>query len=386
MDGLLEREDSRPKNRMQSTAEWEILADQVSKLIDAGDSSEPARRRELAEAVFEFQARQNPGLAAWMKAAGGADIKRRGPTGLPIAAFKELDITVLESEARVGWFESSGTTSDRKSRHYHNLRTLALYEQSVLGSFIPHLFPEAAQTGRCPQMAALSLIPTPGLAPHSSLARMMATALEWMGAESVCAGASVDRHGTWVFDFDAIARWLAERSGENLPVALFGTAFGFVLLADHLAGGGVGFTLPPGSRVMETGGYKGRSRVVSKSELHLMISRALGVPASRIVTEYGMCELGSQAYDHVAGEPSSVAPEERIFHFPPWAWVRCLSPETLGEVGEGEPGLIEVTDLANAGSSVAILTEDLGMRRGDGFQFLGRREEAGRRGCSLMHA
>lgn len=371
---------------MQSIAEWEVLADNVSKMIDAGDSSEPARRRELAEAVFEFQARHNPGMAAWIHATGGAATKRGSLAGLPIAAFKELEITVLEKEARVGWFESSGTTSELKSRHYHSVRTLALYAQSVLGSLTPHLVPEAAQTGQCPRLAVLSLIPTPEMAPHSSLARMMGTALEWMGAEMVCAGATVDRDGTWRFDFQTATRWLEERADGNLPVAVFGTAFGFVLLADHMEARGVRFTLPAGSRVMETGGYKGRSRVVSKSALHQMVTRVLGVPASHIVTEYGMCELGSQAYDHVAGKLLDGVPEERVFHFPPWAWVRCLSPETLREVGEGEPGLIEVTDLANVGSSVTILTEDLGMRRGDGFQFLGRREEAARRGCSLMHA
>jgi len=54
------------------------------------------------------------------------------------------------------------------------------------------------------------------------------------------------------------------------------------------------------------------------------------------------------------------------------------------EVADGETGLIRVFDLANVFSVLAIQTEDLGVRRGDGFDLLGRTELAEQRGCSLM--
>ena len=85
--------------------------------------------------------------------------------------------------------------------------------------------------------------------------------------------------------------------------------------------------LPPGSRVMETGGYKGRSRTIPKSELHSLICQRLGVPLQNLVSEYGMSELSSQAYDVAIGEPHG---EVRIgcgvFRFPPWTRVRLISP------------------------------------------------------------
>ena len=74
-----------------------------------------------------------------------------------------------------------------------------------------------------------------------------------------------------------------------------------------------------------------------------------------------------------------------LFHFPPWARVRVVSPETGGEVAEGETGLIQVCDLANVRSVMVIQTEDLAVRRGDGFELLGRAELAAPRGCSLMN-
>jgi hypothetical protein len=53
-------------------------------------------------------------------------------------------------------------------------------------------------------------------------------------------------------------------------------------------------------------------------------------------------------------------------------------------VDEGETGLIRVFDLANVFSVAAIQTEDLGIRRGEGFELIGRAQLAEPRGCSLM--
>jgi hypothetical protein len=138
---------------------------------------------------------------------------------------------------------------------------------------------------------------------------------------------------------------------------------------------------------METGGYKNRSRVLPKAELHALITERLGVPRENIVCEYGMSELSSQAYDaefQISNLKSEIA--ERTFRFPPWARVQIISPETGREVAEGETGLIRIFDLANVFSVAAIQTEDLGIRRGDGFELLGRAQLAEPRGCSLMTA
>ena len=110
-----------------------------------------------------------------------------------------------------------------------------------------------------------------------------------------------------------------------------------------------------------------------------MISERLSIPGSNIVTEYGMSELSSQAYDKFAGQST-----ERIFHFPHWARATIISPETGAEVCDGETGLLRIVDLANVGSALAIQTEDLATRRGSGFELIGRAELAEPRGCSLM--
>jgi hypothetical protein len=45
-----------------------------------------------------------------------------------------------------------------------------------------------------------------------------------------------------------------------------------------------------------------------------------------------------------------------------------------------------VYDLANVRSAMAIQTEDLAVRRGDGFELQGRAAPTESRGCSLMPA
>ena len=133
---------------------------------------------------------------------------------------------------------------------------------------------------------------------------------------------------------------------------------------------------------METGGYKGRSRALSRPGLHRLITQWLGVPATHIVSEYGMSELNSQAYDQVVGR---TAPDTaRCYRFPPWARAITVSAETGGEVREGATGLIRVVDLANVRSVLAVQTEDLGVRRADGFELVGRARRTEARGCSLM--
>jgi hypothetical protein len=98
-----------------------------------------------------------------------------------------------------------------------------------------------------------------------------------------------------------------------------------------------------------------------------------------------MSELSSQAYDlQVRNAERGTRNEHRTFHFPPWARAQIISPETGRAVAEGETGLIRVVDLANVWSVLAVQTEDLGVRRGDGFELIGRAALAEPRGCSLM--
>ena len=235
------------------------------------------------------------------------------------------------------------------------------------------------------QFPFLMLTPSAAQAPHSSLVHMFETVRREFASEDSAFVGQVVTPGGWTVDWTKAWVWLSNAANGNQPVALLGTAFGFVELLDWMAEKDLHVELPPGSRALETGGYKGRTRALPKHELHALITERLGIPSTRIVSEYGMSELNSQAYDRVADVEESQI-DRRLFRFPPWARLQIVSPETGREVDEGETGLIRVFDLANVRSVMAIQTEDLAVRREGGFELIGRAAFAEARGCSLMTA
>ena len=309
------------------------------------------------------------------------------------SAFKEMDLSCLDPEERTTVFHSSGTTGQRPGRHFHGIASLRVYEASLCPWFAAHLMPSLGATApsnaRIPSWLVM-LTPPPAEVPNSSLVHMFATiGRRWKWNESHFVG-KLDRKGSWMLDSEATIACLQRATELGQAAMILGTAFSFVHLLDHLQEVGWVLRLPAGSRVMETGGYKGRSRALSRPELRTLISQHLGIPAQNIVCEYGMSELSSQAYDHVTtGEGvtrSSTTPVGCRFRFPPWARAQVISPETGREVDEGETGLIRVFDLANVYSALAIQTEDLAIRRGSEFELIGRAQAAEPRGCSLAAA
>ena len=306
---------------------------------------------------------------------------------IPTAAFKELELTSLPISERAAVFHSSGTTGQRPSRHFHSPESLTVYQASLRPWFCAHLLADmnhySQSTSPTPgdTLQFVCLTPPPAQAPHSSLVHMFDTVRRELGSTDSIFTGSVDHNGAWSLDVDKTVAALRQREDVKQPVILLGTAFSFVHWFDQLAESKECFNLPAGSRVLETGGYKGRSRALPKAELHALISGFLGIPEARIVCEYGMSELSSQAYDRVANEDSH---SQRRLLFPPWARVAIISPETGREVADGETGLLRIFDLANVRSVLAIQTEDLAVRRADGFELIGRAPQAEPRGCSLM--
>ena len=364
------------------------LRDHIAVCAEQFQARTDAEFNELALTLFALQFKHN---AAYRKICQARNLQPDSLThwsaipAVPTAAFKELKLTSLLPPERTHVFHSSGTTEQRPSRHFHSAESLAVYESSLLTWFQFHL----------PRAKPLALLtPSSADAPHSSLVYMFETIRRNSQAPEHGFLGRVASDHSWTLDFPATVRALETAGHENQPLLILGTAFSFVHLLDYLAEKNLHFRLPKESRALETGGYKNRSRALPKTELHALITERLGIAAEQIICEYGMSELSSQAYDGVARDKWRVTgseeaschppPVTRHFHFPPWARVQIVSPETGREVAEGETGLIRVFDLANVFSVLGVQTEDLAVRRGDGFELRGRAELAEPRGCSLM--
>jgi hypothetical protein len=344
---------------------------------------------DLIAALFERQLALNPASASLLKRRGLPPQQIRTLAdipAIPIAAFKHLELTTVPPGERAAVFHSSGTTGHIPSRHYHSADTLHIYELASEAWFKRRVLGHLPWTWqrRHPEVEErqwmLSLTPSPRDVPHSSLAFMIQNLFRCFGrTDSRFAG--VPGLDGWQVDFERVFELLNSAS-DNGPVVLFGTAFNFVHLTDEMARRGETIPLPDGSQIMETGGYKGRSRMVPKAELHRTISARLGVMPDRIVCEYGMAELSSQAYNVDLGCGPDLT--ERRFQFPPWCLATVVSPETGRQLEFGQMGLLQITDLANVASVLSIQTEDLAIRHEDGITLAGRAAQSEPRGCSLL--
>jgi acyl-protein synthetase LuxE len=320
----------------------------------------------LALALFRLQYASG---AAYRRLcdAFGCDAERvrhwRDVPAAPTGAFKEARLAIFPPSATLRTFRTSGSTT--AARGALELDDLRLYDASLAATFRAFVVPDV------PRIRFAVLAPPAEAAPDSSLSYMFSRAVETLGTRD--SRFLVERDG---WDVDAA---IAELASAREPLAVCGTAFAFVHLVDRLAERGRALALPAGTRVMETGGFKGRSRELSRDELHGALVARLGVPPARIVNQYGMCELGSQFYEPTlaTGVPTDVK------FVPPWVRTRVVDPMTQKDVAPGEEGVLLHVDLANVGSVQAVLTSDLGELAPGGFRVFGRLRGAEARGCSL---
>jgi hypothetical protein len=179
-------------------------------------------------------------------------------------------------------------------------------------------------------------------------------------------------------DVEALRAVAEETARDGEQILLLGTALSFVHALERL-GARTLTSLSEGSRILETGGFKGHGREVSRAELYDAITASTGVPSSHIVNEYGMTELLSQLYEPVLSEGPAAAGAHVP---PPWMRVRALDPISLDPVPMGDEGILAFFDLANAGSVSHVLTQDVGSIRDGRVRLRGRLGGAEPRGCS----
>jgi hypothetical protein len=315
------------------------------------------RFERLALALFAFQFEHCAPYGAFCRA--------RGRT--PETVLRSLHS--FPADRCVAHFRTSGTTT--AVRGTLHLDRLDLYEASLLPTFRRHVLPDLPAGGR---ITIRVLAPSALEAPESSLSYMFDAVAREFGANDSAFDVTDGSLRTERL-FESFEKCCADARA----VTLAGTTFAFVHLLDELDRIGVRYVLPSGSRLMECGGFKGRTRSIPRPELYSKLEHALGIPMELMVNQYGMTELGSQFYDSVLREPNSL----RRKLGPPWARVVIVDPETGAPAEPGEIGSITIFDLANTGSAFAVQTADLGRSLEAGFEVLGREPGAEERGCSI---
>ncbi|MBL7941716.1 MAG: acyl transferase, partial [Flavobacteriales bacterium] len=265
--------------------------------------------------------------------------------------FKHRQV-LCEGHAPALVFASSGTT--RTGQSHHHVADPEWYWTSMRTGF-EQVF------GPVDRLCILALLPSYLERSDSSLVYMVEHLMRWGGHP---------QSGFFLDDTDALAGKISELEKQGQATLLIGVTFALLDFAQT-------FPMPlQHTRIIETGGMKGRRRELTREEVHATLKSAFAV--NDIISEYGMTELLSQAWSTSNGR----------FRCP--AWMRILVRDTTDPanlIGHGRTGGINVIDLANVHSCSFIATEDLGKSYADGeFEVLGRFDQAEARGCALLTA
>lgn len=267
---------------------------------------------------------------------------------LPIEFFKTHRV-VCENLGVERVFKSSGTGGQRSS---HSLVDTSLYEASFILNF-------EREFGSLDEICILGLLPNYQENPDSSLLYMMNELFE-----------RTERNGSMFLDPNdpELEVILKKANQSKLKTILIGVSFALLGLAEKTS-----IDLS-NLIVMETGGMKGQRKEITRAELHETLKESFNLKV--VYSEYGMCELLSQAYSRGNG----------VFNSPPWMKVITRPiKEPFGSLHLAETGVVKIIDLANIYSCSFIETADLGKVFKDGsFTILGRLDYAQIRGCNLM--
>lgn len=253
-------------------------------------------------------------------------------------------------------FLSSGTTAPLRSKSHFSPEGLKAYEETLFYDFfslLSHFFSKPQER------KGFSLIPEKTSWPDSSLAHMVFTLSQKLPLTYVTG--------------DSLVEALAK---EEKPVWVFATALHFLDCFER----GLRCPLPKGSIVIETGGLKSSKRAYSRPDIYQAISTLFAVEPAQIVSEYGMCELASQAYDFVPkGEEWPL--EQRRFRFLNDTQVLITDPNhALHEEGIG---CLTLRDARRIDLKGLLRTQDLVELNQDGsFRLLGRVPHSVLKGCS----
>ncbi len=279
---------------------------------------------------------------------------------VPTEVFRHARLVSAERKvARL--FRTSGTTAGPRGESAR--LSVRCYDASARAHF------DRCIPATVPKPVFLSLVFDPAAARDSSLSHMVGVLAEHRS--DLPPRFFLDPVDG--LDIPTVVGALRDTSG---PVVLFATAYALANLLDAVT---EAIPLPPGSVIVETGGFKGRRTSVDAASLYQRTTTTFRLPSSAVRTEYSMTELSSQLYS----EPTEPVSARRLVA-PPWCRVIAVDPETAEPLPPGDVGLLRFIDLANVDTVVAVQTSDLGHVHENGsVTLLGRAAGATPRGCGL---
>ena len=347
------------------------LTEDVLGFIEAGVDSERFDFNAYALRLFALQHETNAIFREFCdaKKVRVADVARWQDVPMVYNdVFKTHLVASFPLEQAVMGCLTGGTTSltqrGRIFRDEDGKRLVFAANRKMTGAY---LFPDFEAGRRC---RILILAPSPELAPSMGMAIGMDQTRRAFGTAD-----SQFLLGKTGVDVDALLKALRESEATGVPVALIGATAAYVYFFQACRRKKMAFRLPPGSRICDGGGYRGRFGVVTRDDYYGMVEEILGIPGTHCVNVLGEAETATNLFDdalrrHATGLP----PRQRTRPVPPWSRVLAMSIDTLAPLPDGEVGLLAHWDLANVPTVLAVITDNLGYTTdgGRGCEMVGR--------------
>lgn len=290
--------------------------------------------------------------------------------GVPDSAFKGASPYLFPEETPRRTFRTSGTTGSERGNAHYTERGLALMDLSIVNNARRHI------VQKLDTPVILRCVPSESAAPEMVMAHGMELIARTFGHRELSA-CVIGPNG---IDYALLTSRIEAAIAQDLPVVMIGGSFAYVNMCDMLEAQKRSWRLPRGSRAVDAGGFKGRSRAVGVDALRAAMGRVFGIEPTHCINLFGMTELASQLYDaaDIPLGPLGERPKGRL----PFVQPRVRDAQTLALRDEGT-GLLEVADLCILDRPYVVLTGDRGIACREGVAIAGRIERGQSRGCSL---
>jgi len=252
---------------------------------------------EIHARLEELTCANSPQVAAYWQ-------RTRQGFGVPDSAFKGTSPYLFPDQEPVRTFRTSGTTGTERGSAHYTARGLVLMDLSIRENARRNI------VGKLERPVILRFVPQENAAPEMVMAYGMERIARDFGHPQLSA-CVVGPSGV---DFALLEARLNAAIAENLPVVMIGGSFAYVNVCDALEAKGRRWQLAAGSRAVDAGGFKGRSRAIGVDALRDGLKRVFGIEPSECINLFGMTELASQLYDaaDVALGPLGERPKGRL--------------------------------------------------------------------------
>jgi len=360
-----------PLSASDAEAERHRLTEDVLRFIEAGVDAEVPNFNDYCLRMFALHYEVNAIFREFCEAkkVKPGDISRW--QDIPMVyndVFKTHLVASFPLEKSVMACLTGGTTSltqrGRIFRDEDGKRLVFSANRMMTGSY---LFPDFVAGKRC---RILILAPSPEMAPSMGMAIGMEQTKQHFGTPD-----SMFLLGKSGIDVNALIRALRESEAGGVPVALIGATSAYVYFFQACRRKKMKFRLPPGSRICDGGGYRGRFGVVNRDDYYAMVQEVLGIPGSHCVNVLGEAETATNLFDDSLRRcVKGLAPKKRTRPVPPWSRVLAMSIDDLKPLPDGEIGLLAHWDLANVPTVLAVITDNIGYTtdKGTGCEMVGR--------------